>query len=303
MGFRLPAKIHFDQMVLSDEASEKNLLIQLADRNIISAETLVERFGEIPEIEKIRIRREEKDRKAEVMPQKASPYHNPQHRNDLEKIALTKDSMQPEDFGLVPSTDTGNHPLTDPKDRRDKESINKEKEEKEEKRMELKKKNSPAPKQEEKFNPTGRPEDGRPKNSTDKGPRKQRVDKPKQIVSQTEIASMSLWAGEAQAKINEVINPAILAHYNKKSLRSLTKSEMDQLEHLKMCILCNIQPFMEINADTLNNLLKNPVKETASFKNLMSSLKKDFFNRNNRKPNVDELRKMAVSSYALSRTE
>ena len=303
MGFRLPAKIHFDQMVLSDEASEKNLLIQLADRNIISAETLVERFGEIPEIEKIRIRREEKDRKAEVMPQKASPYHNPQHRNDLEKIAFTKDSMQPEDFGLVPSTDTGNHPLTDPKDRRDKESINKEKEEKEEKRMELKKKNSPAPKQEEKFNPTGRPEDGRPKNSTDKGPRKQRVDKPKQIVSQTEIASMSLWAGEAQAKINEVINPAILAHYNKKSLRSLTKSEMDQLEHLKMCILCNIQPFMEINADTLNNLLKNPVKETASFKNLMTSLKKDFFNRNNRKPNVDELRKMAVSSYALSRTE
>jgi len=302
MGFRLPAKIHFDQMVLSDEASEKNLLIQLADRNIISAETLVERFGEIPEIEKIRIRREEKDRKAEAMPQKASPYHNPQHRNDLEKIALTKDSMQPEDFGLVPSTDTGRHPLTDPKDRRDKESINKEKEEKEEKRMELKKKNSPAPKQEEKFNPTGRPEDGRPKNSTDKGPRKQRVDKPKQIVSQTEVASMSLWAGEAQAKINEVINPAILAHYNKKSLRSLTKSEMDQLEHLKMCILCNIQPFMEINADTLNNLLKNPVKETASFKNLMSSLKKDFFNRNNRKPNVDELRKMAVSSYALSKT-
>jgi len=60
---------------------------------------------------------------------------------------------------------------------------------------------------------------------------------------------------------------------------------------------------MEINADTLNSLLKNPVKETASFKNLMSSLKKDFFNRNNRKPNVDELRKMAVSSYALSKTE
>jgi hypothetical protein len=302
MGFRLPAKIHFDQMVLSDEASEKNLLIQLADRNIISSETLVERFGEIPEIEKIRIRREEKDRRGEVMPQKASPYHNPQHRNDLEKIALTKDSMQPEDFGLVPSNETGNHPLTDPKDRRDKESINKEKEEKEEKRMELKKKNNPAPKQEEKFNPTGRPEDGRPKNSTDNGPRKQRVDKPKQIVSQTEVASMSLWAGEAQAKINEIINPAILAHYNKKSLRSLTKSEMDQLEHLKMCILCNIQPFVEINADTLNNLLKNPIKETAGFKNLMSSLKKDFFNRNNRRPNIDELRKMAVSSYALSKT-
>ena len=59
MGFRLPATVHFDTMVLSDESSEKNLLIQLVDRDIISAETVIERFGEIPEIERIRIRRED----------------------------------------------------------------------------------------------------------------------------------------------------------------------------------------------------------------------------------------------------
>ena len=44
MGFRKPAHIVFDQMSLSDEAAEKNLLIQLADRDIISHETILERF-------------------------------------------------------------------------------------------------------------------------------------------------------------------------------------------------------------------------------------------------------------------
>ena len=221
MGFRLPAKIHFDQMVLSDEASEKNLLIQLSDRNIISSETLVERFGEIPEIEKIRIRREEKDRKVESMPQKASPYHNPQHRNDLEKIALTKDSISPEDLGIVPSEETGNHPLTNPEDRRSDNEIEKKKDEiqsKQEKREENK-----FDKQDKKeFNPKGRPEDGRPKNSRDKQKRKQKEVKPKSF-SSTEFVSISLWATEAQAGITKIINPAILSHYNKKNLRGLTK--------------------------------------------------------------------------------
>ena len=52
----------------------------------------------------------------------------------MEKIALTKDSMNPEDFGLVPSGDTGNHPLTEQKDRRDKNTIENQKEEKEDKK-------------------------------------------------------------------------------------------------------------------------------------------------------------------------
>ena len=305
MGFRLPARIHFDQMVLSDEASEKNLLIQLADRNIISAETLVERFGEIPEIEKIRIRREEKDRKAEVMPQKASPYHNPQHRNDLEKIALTKDSMNPEDFGLVPSGDTGNHPLTEPKDRRDKNTIENQKEEKEdkkiekeEKRADIKKDKSPK---EEKYNPVGRPEDGRPKNSRDKQQRKQREEKPK-LLSVKDLANLSLWANEAQSEISTIVNPAILSHHEKASLRSLTKSEMDQLEHLKLCILCNIEPYIDITPEVVADLLKNPITLSSSVAKMLPELKDDFFNRKDRQPNIDELRQMHVSCYALSRT-
>ena len=50
MGFRLPAEIHFDSIVLSDESAQKKLLMDLADRGILSDETLLERFREIPTI-------------------------------------------------------------------------------------------------------------------------------------------------------------------------------------------------------------------------------------------------------------
>ena len=85
MGFRYKAHIQFDQMTLSDEAATKNLLIQLADRDIISHETLLERFKEIPQIENIRLQRELSKRESSGPP-KASPYHNPNHKQDLEKM-------------------------------------------------------------------------------------------------------------------------------------------------------------------------------------------------------------------------
>jgi hypothetical protein len=86
MGFRKSPHIVYDQMSLSDEASEKNLLIQLADRDIISHETVLERFKEIPSVEKMRLKREDKARDKENLPEKASPFHNPNHNQDLEKI-------------------------------------------------------------------------------------------------------------------------------------------------------------------------------------------------------------------------
>ena len=106
MGFRYPAQIHFDQMSLSDEAAEKNLLIQLADRDIISQETILERFKEMPSIEKIRLKRELQERNRDQNPNKAGPYHNPQHDHDLEKIALQQGVITPEDVDIESSVDS-----------------------------------------------------------------------------------------------------------------------------------------------------------------------------------------------------
>ena len=86
MGFRRSAYVQFDQMNLSDDTAEKNLLLQLADRDIISHETILERFKEIPTVEKIRLKRELKERDASGTPDKASPFHNANHKKDLEKM-------------------------------------------------------------------------------------------------------------------------------------------------------------------------------------------------------------------------
>jgi len=86
MGFAKPFHVVYDQMSLSDEAAEKNLLIQLADRDIISHETVLERFKEVPPVEKVRLQRENKLRDKDKLPDKASPFHNANHSGDMEKI-------------------------------------------------------------------------------------------------------------------------------------------------------------------------------------------------------------------------
>ena len=90
-------------MSLADDATEKNLLLQLADRDIISHETILERFKEIPSVEKIRLKRELKDRDKEDAPNKAGPYHNPQKEHELEKIGLQSGKVTPQDVGLETS--------------------------------------------------------------------------------------------------------------------------------------------------------------------------------------------------------
>ena len=99
MGFRLPAVIKFDEIVLSDESTQKELYIKLNDRGLISDETILERFGELPNIEKVRVKREEKERGVgKGKPPKAGPYHNPQHKDDIAKLALTKDQLDSKTF-------------------------------------------------------------------------------------------------------------------------------------------------------------------------------------------------------------
>ena len=47
-------------------------------------------------MEKIRLKREMKDRDRDQSPNKAGPYHNPQHDHEIEKIALNKDLLDDE---------------------------------------------------------------------------------------------------------------------------------------------------------------------------------------------------------------
>jgi hypothetical protein len=229
MGFKYPAKIEFDRMDLSNEESEKALLIQLADRNLISDELLQTKFGFDPEIEKSRLNREHRDRKGNRMVAKSGPWFDPQLENALKKIALQSGIVAPSEVGLDLS----------------------KKKPGEKNALEHKIKNA-NPTQLAKDSPEslpGQPGQGRPKNSKDGQQRKTKVFKP-----QTG-ASLEVWANRAQDQIADIMNPIMLEFYKKKNVRSLSSQESNELDIVKTKILFTMEPFSKVCHDTVNACL------------------------------------------------
>ena len=265
MGFRLPAEIHFDSIILSDEAAQKNLLIQLADRDIISQETLLERFREIPQIERVRTNREERDRsKNPNRPRKAGPYHNPHHREDMAKIAITKDVLDSEEYfdriGLPHEVIESQESTTTTK-----VSDNK-------------------PVQEA----------GRPPLTPDSGPRKQRRVLPRS----GEPTSATLWGIEAQEKISKIMTPVACDHYNKSDARALSKSEVSELEYLKLCIFTGMQPMIDVTPEVIQQVLEQNTKPSEAFENSVKLKVSEFTTARKRKPNNFEMKHIYAAVLA-----
>ena len=199
MGFRYPAEIHYDQMSLADDAAEKNLLIQLADRDIISHETVLERFKELPNVEKIRLKREYKDRGADNTPDKASPFHNPNQKQEMEKM--------------------------------EKQSELNEKKEQE-------KKPALPERPEKPYSPKEKRDEGRPPFKLDEGPRKQRVETPKSapglaetiVWAQSTFDTISEVITDAYLKMNNKKN---LRQVTKAEVADMEKIKMDVLTNLQ----------------------------------------------------------------------
>jgi len=213
MGFRYKAHIQFDQMTLSDESAEKNLLIQLADRDIISHETLIERFKEIPDIERIRLKREMEKRDT-VGPPKASPFHNANQKFELEKI---------------------------------------------DKQAKVAKQNAPK-------SPTAPNPNGRPLLKQDTNVRKKRVDKPK---SKPGVAELLVWSETAWENISNTINDSFLDIKQKKNLRQLTKSEISEIENIKLDVLTNIPIMSNINEKAIHKVLASNSKTPQEFRDIL----------------------------------
>ena len=268
MGFAKPAKIRFDHMILSDEAAEKSLLVQLADRDVISTETIRERFGEINDIEESRIKSEGRNRKSNRVPPKAGPYHNSHISDDYKKIALNKDQIT-----IDQVTDLQPTPV---------EPVE----------------TAPNP-QESKPNTSERPDGGRPKNSFDTQPRKQKVVKP---LTGPSSANVLIWATNAQKEISELLQPALLAHYGKSNVRKLTKQEAEELELSKFVVLSNIKPFTNITENIIFDILKTKAKVDTDILIQVEQFVKGFVDKNSKTPSVDEMRQIYCLSYSYAKS-
>lgn len=274
MGFTENANIQFDRMTLSDEASEKMLLIQLADRNIISYETVQERYGEIPELERIRLKREDRERRKGALPRKAGPWFNPEHKESLEKIALQRGIVAPSQVGLeLPPIKEEERDLISPGGVV----------------------GSPAKTQK------GQPQQGRPINSKDKDIRKKRVETPKNF-SSAEFINCCAWARKAQKYISEIIDPIWLEIKGKKDkgIRGLSDTEFKEIEDFKFSVLCSLEPYEDINEDKIISIVFDAEK---CIHYNVDSLFKESLNRylaiHKKEPTVDEIRVIQCSIFSF----
>lgn len=271
MGFRFPAKIEFDRMDLSNEDSEKALLIQLADRSIVSDELVQRAFGYDPEMEKVRLNRELRERDNERMVPKSGPYFNPQLEDNLKKIALQTGIVTPSQVGLV----------LDKKKSGEQSAIDS--------------KTPPGlgakPISDQ---PSGQPQQGRPKTSKDTEKRKT-----KQFAPQTG-ASLQIWGLEAQEKIADIINPHLLSFYNKKNMRSLSNVEYVEAENIKTKIFLSLDPLSQLNEDVVLDKLNtvNSIDNNLLLNNY-GQLQKQLRNEMNRQLTAEELKYTKAYFYQM----
>jgi hypothetical protein len=134
---------------------------------------------------------------------------------------------------------------------------------------------------------------GRPSFSRDTAPRKQRRVLPRS----GEPTSATLWGIEAQEKISEVMTPIACAHFNKKDARALSKSEVDDLEYLKLCIFTGLEPLIEVTPEVIQKILQLNTKPSAAFTELVDSKQEAFSSVRQRKPNTVEMRHIYASVY------
>ena len=272
MGFRFPAQVEFDFMYLDDPAAMTNLLLAMADRNIISDEFVQRHIKAKPDIEQRRVMSEAKGRNTKKM-EKVSPYHSVDKGHSLDKIALQTGVVSPTQVGVELQDKNGDESALEM--RRPKEKVSEDS-------VPV---NDPVPSEEPK---NGEP--GRPKNSRDIEKRKTKEFKPKNK------AAIELWAKEAQNKISDILNVGILKQFNKKNMRSLTAQEFNQAEQIKFSVLYNLDYLQQVDHNTiqagLNEKLPDGVLEICEEWIANATVDID------RKLSIEEIRNVRISFYA-----
>lgn len=270
LGWKYPANIIFDEIILSDESLEKKLLLDLCDREIISEDAVREYFGYIPEIERGRLSKQTKNREAGKLPPKASPYHNPQTEQEMQKIALQAGDVAPSQVGVK----------TQPKKAGEKtrtELMDKQKVLQIKENTKVKMKLA-----------AGRP----------KGIKESKKRKPKPATKRTRADQVLIWAQSAYGQISDILQPALLHAYGKKNVRQLSNEQFNELEDIRFNTLCLLEPFTKITKEAVNACLAVEDSINVEVLTEFNRLYTRFIKDNGVEPSTDEKRFMQVVAYS-----
>lgn len=307
MGFRFPPELVFDRPVLTDEAAELALLVQLSDRGLISDESIQDRFGMLPSLEAIRIRRENQQRDDGKRAPKASPFHNPQNEDELKKIALSSGTVTPSEVGVgLEERAPGEKSLVehqgDQQVKQAKVQLQGQRQQMDHdyRTQKLQLKHGVHPNQLPQ-NPKGVSGQGRPVGKKDNGPRKQKEVKPRSRAAAHFVANRA-YAAKAQRALADILHPVFLAMSGKQNLRQLTDEEASSLEGLKFAVLCNTPIHAEIVEEKVLARLAEPLPIPAPILQMVEYTTGHFRQTYKVEPTLEDIRQIQSSVYALYHT-
>lgn len=266
MKFKRAAKIKFDDL-LTDEAAQKRLLIDMWDRNIITDETFREMMGFDHEIEEARSRKQEKSRKNP----KASPFHNPQAELNIVRQFISTNLYAPSEFGieLQPRKEGELTPIEIlDKQGRDVGDDSK---------------------------PKGQPGQGRPPGVKDKNKRKKKEVRPRTSA----FIQIFGYAEDTQNKIASVINDAYIGNLGKKNLRELTDLETKELEDIKFRLLNSFKFGEVVNKASIMDKLNSHPESFSAQKTVLQKSISEFINKHDKEPTIDIVRRFNSIIYAI----
>jgi hypothetical protein len=265
---KTPPKVIYNYMNLGDSASYNALIRDMVDRDIISIETARDMLDMDNELEDMRLKRERARRKDEP---KVSPYHDAQPDLTLEKVFAQTGTIVPSQVGLK---------LDD-------------KNPAEQSAMEFKIKNTKT-KVKSKKGKSGTGGDGRPKNSKDKSPRKQRTP----LKASENIAIFS-WGRKTQEAIAELTQPLFLKRFGKENVRKFSDAQAAEFEEFKFAVLCNIAPLSRVDTELIVDAIKTPFHNYKIVKSVYNEYVTELLSHNEA-PSLDDYRQLQILSYVGS---
>lgn len=297
MQFRFPAQVEFKNAVLTDEASFHSLLVDLLDRDVISVERVREHLGYIPEIEESLVKYEWKARKGNKMPQKAGPFHDSDPDYSFKKIFAQLGAVTPSQLGIeLEPNKAGEKSVIDINTKTQRDAIKIKQD-----NISSPAETAPSPSVTKK----GQQGQGRPKNSKDTTTRKTKRVAPRTSAnddgqSDSEFIELVLWANEAQVKLAELVHPIYLKVCNKANMRQLTTAQVEEIEHLKFALLCNLVPYEKLTEELVAGLIESPIAAQPEADNLWRMLIATYLQKHQTAPAVDDVHEIQSYVFAMA---
>lgn len=277
MGHRDVPTVKFGQMSLRDEQAEKQLVLGLLDRNVISIEAVHEMFGFNFDVERERLKTEKEIEENEEIFVKHGPFVDPMTDVDeAEKLDIQQEQMDKDRDFQRENMDI---------DRKNRQQEMKFKMQTEKQKLQIMKK-----KQNQK--PNGRPPGVRTPHS------KKRDTKPKGMA----FINTKIKADKRYTEIEDYLTNLMIETRGVKFKKALSKEDRSMLEELTFAIFSAVDVWEPITPEQIKTMATSHMCDSSVIESA-SEAAKAFIELHGREPDTAERREIRVTAKTIKETE